>query len=56
MVGCQAGKGPSWAWATGYDGSGGHPPRSLPPLGLHGPSAMLNGWAHFSLWKAGGLI
>ena len=28
MVGCQAGKGHSWAWATGCDGSGGHP---LPP-------------------------
>lgn len=61
MVGCQAGKGPSWAWATGCDGGGGHPPPSLPPshllpLGLHLPSAMLYGWARFSPWKAGGSV
>lgn len=31
MVGCQAGKGPFWAWATGCEGGGGHPPPSLPP-------------------------
>ena len=37
MVGCQAGKGHSWAWATGCDGSGGHP---LPPsLSLASPGS-----------------
>ena len=56
MVGCQAGKGPSWAWATGCDGSGGHPQPTPPPLGLHGPSAMFYGWARFSPWKAGGSV